>query len=150
MTEGNDRALNRVEGVRDALVEAGLGAEAVTLIETPYGIDTGAQAFAQVMGQTPRPTVVMCGNDVLAVGALREAAKMGLRVPDEVSITGFDDIELAEITSPALTTVHVPHREMGQKAASELIDMVEGRSDGQSTCINTHIVSRQSLEKPKA
>ena len=149
VTEGNDRALSRVEGVRDALVAAGLGAEAVTLIETPYGIDTGAQAFSQVMGQTPRPTVVMCGNDVLAVGALREAAKMGLRVPDEVSITGFDDIELAEITSPALTTVHVPHREMGQKAASELIDMVEGRSDGQSTCINTHIVSRQSLEQPK-
>ncbi|GAB5437655.1 LacI family DNA-binding transcriptional regulator [Falsiruegeria mediterranea] len=149
VTEGNDRALSRVEGVRDALAEAGHGAEAMTLIETPYGIDNGARAFAEMMQRNPRPTAVMCGNDVLAVGALREAQSLGISVPGEVAITGFDDIELAEIISPSLTTVHVPHREMGRKAASELIDMVEGRSEGQSTCISTHIVSRHSLVAPK-
>ncbi len=150
VTEGNDRAFSRVEGVRDALAEAGMGPEAMTLIETPYGIDTGARAFAQMMQSDPRPTAVMCGNDVLAIGALREAQRLGVSVPDQVAITGFDDIELADIITPSLTTVHVPHREMGRKAASELIDMVEGRSVGQSTCISTHIVLRDSLVAPKA
>lgn len=149
VTEGNDRALHRVQGVRDALAEAGIGADMMELVETPYGIDSGAEGFARVMaGDTP-PTAVMCGNDVLAVGALREAARMGMSVPGDVSITGFDDIELAEIVHPALTTVHVPHREMGRKAACELIAMVEGQSSGQSTCINTHIVTRESLSEPK-
>jgi LacI family transcriptional regulator len=73
------------------------------------------------------PTVILCGNDVLAVGALRRAHRLGIVVPDDVSITGFDDIELARVVTPELTTVHVPHREMGKKAAEMLIDMVEGR-----------------------
>ena len=67
----------------------------------------------------------MCGNDVLAVGALARAREMGLRVPDDVSITGFDDIELARIAAPPLTTVHVPHRNMGRSAAMSLVRMIE-------------------------
>ncbi|ATG42659.1 LacI family DNA-binding transcriptional regulator [Phaeobacter piscinae] len=146
--QGNDRAQNRVSGVRDAMRSRGLDPAALTLIETPYEIEKGAAAFAELMSHAPRPTVVMCGNDVLAAGALREARSRGIAVPDDVSITGFDDIELAEIVSPALTTVHVPHREMGRKAAQELIAIVEGRSAGQSVCINTTLVTRQSLARP--
>ena len=97
------------------------------------------------MARDPRPTAVMCGNDVLAVGALREAGRLGIAVPEQVSITGFDDIELSQIISPALTTVHVPHREMGRRAALELIEMVEGRSPGNSICIATKIIQRNSL-----
>ncbi|UWQ64909.1 LacI family DNA-binding transcriptional regulator (plasmid) [Leisingera caerulea] len=148
LTEGNDRALSRVEGVRQALQAAGLGEGALNLIETPYEIDKGAEAFRQLMALEPRPTVVMCGNDVLAAGALREAKGMGIAVPEQVSVTGFDDIELAAIVSPALTTVHVPHREMGRKAARELVAMVEGTSAGQPVCISTHVVTRQSLAAP--
>lgn len=148
ITTGNDRALNRVRGIKDALAASGVDPDAIQLIETPYEIEKGAMAFAQLMNAQDPPTAVMCGNDVLAVGALREAQRMGLSVPGDVSITGFDDIELADIVIPSLTTVHVPHREMGRKAALELIAMVEGRSPGVSTCIETHIVSRQSLGKP--
>ena len=146
-TDGNDRALNRVQGVRDALQAHGIELEALTLIETSYEIEKGAKAFQDLMSLDPRPTAVMCGNDVLAVGALREAQRLGISIPDQVSVTGFDDIELAEIVSPSLTTVHVPHREMGRKAARELIAMVEGTSDGNSTCIRTHVVTRCSLAK---
>lgn len=147
-TIGNDRAKNRVEGVRKTMTDNGLDASTLTLIETDYEIDKGAEAFAELMAIAPRPTVVMCGNDVLAAGALREAARLGVKVPEEVSVTGFDDIELAEIVSPALTTVHVPHREMGRKAARELTAMVEGKSDGQSICISTRLVNRASLAEP--
>ncbi|MFV1493367.1 LacI family DNA-binding transcriptional regulator [Phaeobacter sp. JH18-32] len=148
--QGNDRAQNRVSGVRDALQAQGCDPQALTLIETPYEIEKGARAFAELMARDPRPTVVMCGNDVLAAGALGEAHRLGIAVPQDVSITGFDDIELAEIVSPPLTTVHVPHREMGRKAAQKLIAMVEGRSDGQSICINTAVVRRNSLAPPPA
>jgi len=148
ITQGNDRAQARVEGVRKAMADNGLDANALTLIETSYEIDKGAEAFGQLMALSPRPTVVMCGNDVLAVGALRQAEKLGIQIPEQVSVTGFDDIELAEIVTPALTTVHVPHREMGRKAARELIAMVEGKSEGRSLCIDTRLVNRGSLAKP--
>ena len=73
---------------------------------------------------------------------------MGLNVPRDVSITGFDDIELARIASPALTTVHVPHREMGRQAAMQLVAMLEEQSEGTGTRLDTHIVERQSLGPP--
>ncbi|OBY28483.1 LacI family DNA-binding transcriptional regulator [Leisingera sp. JC1] len=145
ITEGNDRAQGRVEGVRRAMADSGLDANTLALIETDYEIERGAEAFRQLMAFVPRPTAVMCGNDVLAAGALREAGRLGIRVPEQVSVTGFDDIELAEIVSPALTTVHVPHREMGRKAARELTAMVEGKSEGRSICIGTKLVNRCSL-----
>lgn len=123
---GNDRAASRLAGVQDALVRFGLSPAEMPVIERNYDIGAGAEAFALHMQSTPRPTVVMCGNDVLAAGALSQAKIMGLRVPEDVSITGFDDIELAKILDPPLTTVHVPHRQMGRTAAEILIAMVEG------------------------
>ncbi|SLN52424.1 HTH-type transcriptional repressor CytR [Falsiruegeria litorea R37] len=147
-TSGNDRAQGRVEGVKRAMAQSGLDAATLTLIETDYEIEKGADAFAQLMTLSPRPTVVMCGNDVLAAGALSEARRLGIKVPEQVSVTGFDDIELAEIVSPGLTTVHVPHREMGREAARELTAMVEGKSAGQSVCIKTRLMARHSLAEP--
>ncbi|WP_120498996.1 LacI family DNA-binding transcriptional regulator [Roseovarius sp. EL26] len=145
--EGNDRARMRVQGLIDALALHGLGIDAGQIIETSYEIDRGAEAFESLMAQNIKPTAVLCGNDVLAVGALQRAGELGLKVPQDVSITGFDDIELAQIVSPPLTTVHVPHREMGRKAASELVDMVELRNTGKSVILETRITKRGSLAK---
>ena len=66
----------------------------------------------------------MCGNDVLAMGALKQAKEMKLSVPNHISITGFDDIELASLAEPELTTVHVPHKTMGKIAARMLWNMM--------------------------
>ena len=126
-TKTNDRARARVVAVQQSMAKQGLDPAQLTVIETEYGVDTGAAAFQSLMGLPTPPTVILCGNDVLAVGALRRAHRLGIVVPDDVSITGFDDIELARVVTPELTTVHVPHREMGKKAAEMLIDMVEGR-----------------------
>ncbi|OSQ51971.1 LacI family DNA-binding transcriptional regulator [Marivita geojedonensis] len=145
VTKGNDRAAARLAGLRDALAANGLDPEAMPLIETPYEIENGAVALQSLMASDDPPSVVMCGNDVLAVGALRGARDMGLSVPDDVSITGFDDIELARIVTPQITTVHVPHREMGRKAAQALIDMVEKRSTGASVELKSTLQIRDSL-----
>ncbi|MGI9369412.1 MAG: LacI family DNA-binding transcriptional regulator [Ruegeria sp.] len=145
--QGNDRARLRIEGVRDAIRENGISDDTLPIVETSYEIENGSDAFARLMSQDPRPTAVLCGNDVLAVGAIRQARKMGIRVPEDVSITGFDDIELARIVSPALTTVHVPHREMGRMAALELTEMIESSAPGNSLQLQTEIIDRQSLAK---
>ncbi|MEO9821520.1 MAG: LacI family DNA-binding transcriptional regulator [Paracoccaceae bacterium] len=148
ISQGNDRAQQRIAGLKDALIARWFGNAALNIIETPYDVENGAEAFKQLMSGPSKPTAVMCGNDVLAVGALRQAIDMGLRVPQDVSITGFDDIELARIVSPALTTVHVPHREMGRKAACEVVAMVEKESSGESVKLQTEIKQRASLGPP--
>ncbi|WP_298837213.1 LacI family DNA-binding transcriptional regulator [uncultured Roseobacter sp.] len=148
ITSGNDRARRRVEGIRDAVAGAGLAENCVTVVETPYDIANGADAFATLMHAADRPTAVMCGNDVLAAGALKAAREMGVCVPHDVSVTGFDDIELAGILSPSLTTVHVPHREMGRKAAQALMSMVQHGTSGKTALLETHVCLRGSLAAP--
>lgn len=141
----NDRARRRVEGIRDVLSAAGMQADALTLVETPYGIENGEQALRTILTENPKTTAIMCVNDVLAIGALRAARSLGLRVPDDISITGFDDIEIAQLAEPALTTVHVPHREMGKRAARLLIEMLGSGATVDSERLPTYLQHRASL-----
>ncbi|WP_370211466.1 LacI family DNA-binding transcriptional regulator [Roseovarius sp.] len=147
----NDRARARLEGLRDALGAAGLGTGrdmGFRVIETRYGLDEGGAALARLMQGEAPPTAVLCGNDVLAAGAIRQARALGLRVPEDVSITGFDDIELATLVTPALTTVHVPHQEMGRLAARCLVEMVEKSAQPRPAPLPTELRLRDSLGPP--
>lgn len=141
----NDRARQRFEGAVDALEENGLDHSDLIVVETQYTIAKGADAFAQLMSMPVPPTAILCGNDVLAAGALSMAQKMGVDVPGEVSITGFDDIEIAEIVTPALTTVHVPDRDMGKHAALTLMEMRNQGAKGESIKLDASVQLRGSL-----
>lgn len=147
-TASNDRARARVAGIRDGLGDAGISDALLAIIETPYGIQNGARAFEKLMQASVRPTAIICGNDVLAVGAMRQARAMGIAVPTEVSITGFDDIELAQVAVPELTTVHVPHREMGRGAARLLVQMVQGGAPVETVELKAELRLRASLAPP--
>ena len=147
-TAANDRARDRVVGVKDALGDAGLDPEDLQIVETAYSIENGDTAFRKLLNSAIPPTAIMCGNDVLAVGAVRAATGMGLRVPADVSITGFDDIELASVAPVPLTTVHVPHRRMGQYAAKALIATLSGGQQNQSHELPTTICFRNTLGPP--
>ena len=148
VVEGNDRAANRLKGILERLKYEGLDTDSIPVIETPYDIDNGSTAFEELMKLPDRPTVVMCGNDVLAVGAMEKAREMGICVPEDISITGFDGIELARTVTPKLTTVHVPHADMGRRAADELIAMVEAGSSGKSTELQSSVQLGGSLAAP--
>lgn len=148
LREGNDRASDRVRGVLQAVAEAGLDPGAVRVIETPYSIVNGAQGFETLWNTDARPSVVICVNDVLAAGAQSRAQEMGLDVPADVSITGFDDVELASLVSPQLTTVQIPLGQMGTCAAQELIRMIEGKGPGQSVQLKSRLCLRDSLGSP--
>lgn len=145
ITAGNDRAADRLAGVRDALSSRRPSPRKLPVVEAPYTIEDGARAFRKLLARKPRCTAVICGNDVLAVGALCEAKRMGIRVPQDVSITGFDDIDLATVTDPPLTTVHVPHRRMGQAAARMLLNRMAGVLENDCVEFETEIIERGSL-----
>ena len=144
-TAQNDRAAERLAGIKDAMSDAGLEPSDLLVIETHYSIDSGADAFTKLMARDPRPTAVLCGNDVLAVGALRQAHAMKMSVPNQISIVGFDDIELAQIAYPPLTTVHVPHQEMGRKAAIALVTMLRDGTTPEPVALDATLVIRETL-----
>lgn len=143
-TTNNDRAQARRAGIERAMADAELNPKDLQFVQTAYGIDEGATAFETLMAGQP-PTAILCGNDVLAVGALKRARDMGLSVPRDVSIVGFDDIELAQVAFPALTTVHVPHEEMGRRAGAALAQYLKDGKPIISTELATHIVHRETL-----
>ncbi|WP_394690946.1 LacI family DNA-binding transcriptional regulator [Hoeflea sp.] len=146
----NDRAAARILGVEQAIAAAGIGDGSLQVIEAPYAFQDGADAFGSLMETTPRPTAVMCGNDVLAVGAMKKAREMGLRVPQDVSITGFDDIDISAVVEPGLTTVRVPHRRMGEAAAEMLLRLINKEPVERQVKIPTAIIERGTLGPPPA
>ena len=146
-THTNDRARARVMAVRHVMSVEGMNPDNLVLIETDYGIETGSKAFDKIISISSPPSVVFCGNDVLAVGALRQARLKGLNIPKDISITGFDDIEISRITTPKITTVHVSHRIMGKKAGVKIINMIEKNPFPQRTQLKTSLKVRESLGK---
>ena len=148
-TQENDRARDRVEGVKSVMKASGLDPRSLNLIEIPYSIENGEAAFKELMSLKDAPSVVICGNDVFAVGAVKSAKQLGLTVPKDISITGFDDIELASVIEPALTTVHVPHRKMGRMAVRMLVDMIHNR-EIQSCELETSVQFRDTLGPPRS
>lgn len=148
-TSSNDRADGRVKGIRNALQDNGIDAQKMALIECEYSIENGAKNFKTLMQAQEKPTIIMCGNDVLAAGAVKQAHDMGLKIPDDISITGFDNIELASVIEPALTTVHVRHKRMGMVAAQVLLKQVDDKSYRENIKLDTRLVEGKSLGEPK-
>lgn len=150
ITRDNDRARARVQGVKDVLAQNGIPLEPPNLVEVPYSLEDGRLATLELLRRPSPPTAIFFGNDVQAAGALRAARQLGLNVPNDVSIIGFDDIDLASAVEPALTTVHVPHRRMGREAAHTILKMARHKETGESVLLNTNIVERASLAKCKS
>ena len=98
---------------------------------------------------------MLAGTDVVAAGAMRALGAAGRRVPEDVSVVGYDDIPLASHLTPQLTTVHVPYEEMGRVALRAVADRREGGADrrkggaGEHLVLGTHVVVRQSVQPPR-
>lgn len=147
----NDRAQHRLAGVREALTTR-LGASSaheMHVVERPYEIREGRDAFRMLIRLPNPPTAIICGNDVLAVGALFEALTMGLNIPEDISITGFDDLPIAANLLPPLTTVRVPSATMGHKAADFLLDRLQGITPSQHTELEADLVLRGTTAPPR-
>ncbi len=135
----------RRAGHNSALADAGVLPDPALALPGEPTVQFGRLAARELLGRTQRPTALVCFNDKAASGALAAAAELGLRVPDDLSIAGFDDIDLAEATSPRLTTVRQPLQEMGRIAVGLLIRLLERhRLDALHVELATELIVRGS------
>lgn len=121
LTHNNDRAKSRVEGFVDYLGSKGVAPEAIHIREAPYLIEQGRAAMEDILSETKDITAVFCGSDILAVGALNACRAHGFDVPGDISIVGFDNLEIAAFTEPPLSTLDVPAYGMGSEAANHIM-----------------------------
>ena len=148
-TAGNDRARERLAGVREALAARGLSADE-RILETTFSLGHGRAALRALLDRSAGRdfTALVCGNDLLALGALLECQARGIRVPEELSITGFDDIELAAELPPGLTTLHVPSAEIGRRAAVRLLERLAGREVAREEQLPVELIVRGTTGPP--
>lgn len=142
VTAGNDRARERLAGMLDAASAHGIDIPAHCVIEQPYTVGAGRAAMGALLAADARPTAVLCGNDLLAMGAVMECQAHGVPVPDRMSITGFDDMEAASILVPALTTVRIPMRQLGEVAAEHMLMQLDGADTPRAVEVGVDLMVR--------
>jgi LacI family transcriptional regulator len=118
------------------------------VVEKPYTISAGREGLREVLQQGSRPTALICGNDVLAIGALAECHAQGIAVPREISVTGFDDLDMSSVVTPGLTTVHFPTAELGTYAAQQLLARIAGKPFEARVELPVELVVRGSTAPP--
>jgi LacI family repressor for deo operon, udp, cdd, tsx, nupC, and nupG len=134
----------RFKGYRDGLRAAGLDFAPDLVWPGDYTLEAGARAGAAIAARASRPDAVFCSSDAMAIGMMRALSSAGIRVPEDISVAGFDDIEFAAMVQPALTTIRQPRRELGQTGANVLIDLLQGRPAPERLRLKTELVARAS------
>lgn len=145
---GHHLALGPVVGRRqtflDIVQQYGESVEHTTVADAD-GYEGGREAVRELYRSGFRPTAILCVNDFMAIGVLRELRDRGIAVPAQVSVTGFDNIELSEMVNPALTTAHVPRGQIGRQIFDCLVrDSEDERKAGREILIDPELVVRES------
>jgi LacI family transcriptional regulator len=136
---------DRVGGHLAALAEAGVLGGPELMRDGEPATRTGVRSGGELLDLRPRPSAVVCFNDKVAAGVLEAAAVRGLRVPADLSVTGFDDIDISRATTPRLTTVRQPLQEMGRTAVTMLIRQLDGHAhEALSMELETRLIVRDS------
>ena len=143
-TEGLVTSRVRRESFLDAVVKQGLSSSEGWIVEGNFKIDGGSAAMTKILTQPQVPTAIVTANDLTAIGALRTAHERGLRIPNDISITGCDDIAMSDIVFPPLTTLAISRKEY----ANLLFEALAGSNDlsrpGKQYTLKTRLVVRQS------
>jgi LacI family transcriptional regulator len=141
----------RLAGVTDALRSAGIDPQLLLVVEGDEHVEGGSRATDLLLSERKPPTAIACYNDLTAVGALRAIRSAGMHVPRDVSIVGFDDIELASWTDPPLTTIRQPTEAMGQWAVARLAAALHGdEADDSPVTLEPMLVVRGSTAPVRA
>ncbi|MEV6512348.1 LacI family DNA-binding transcriptional regulator [Streptomyces sp. NPDC051642] len=146
---GNTTMDARVRGYRAALRDHGVPPEADHVVDCGLGRAAGHRAMRNLLAEGRDITAVFAGDDLVAAGVLRAVSETGLRVPDDVSVVGYNDIPLAEDFNPPLTTVRTPAEELGRAAMRHALRDPADTSDS-AVVLGTHIIVRDSVASPHA
>jgi DNA-binding LacI/PurR family transcriptional regulator len=143
-------AQSRVAAFSKSLAECAIVADPAWIVEGDHTMEGGIDAMDRLLKSKPLPTAVMCSNDMTAIGVLHKLYRAGLRVPDDLSVIGFDDIHIAQVTIPPLTTIQMSCFELARAAVTALRAHVEEGGDPKRNYkINTHLVVRESTGFPR-
>jgi DNA-binding LacI/PurR family transcriptional regulator len=144
-------ALDRRAGYEQAMRARGLPVESDGIVPGGFDMESGEKAARAALCRAPRPTALFVANDIAALGALRACAELGLRVPEDVSVVGYDDAPVCELTRPPLTTMRQPAREMGRAAAEMLLALLDGAPPAETRRLfAAELVVRESCAAPPA
>jgi len=146
---GRESDAERFAGFSEAMRAAGLRVEKQLVVYGDGRPERGHAAMARLLALRCPPTAVFCYNDMSALGALRAAREAGRRVPAHVSVTGFDDLYLAQYTEPPLTTVRQPMRQMGRLAMETLIQLLAGDRTKRNIQVPGEVIIRGSTAAPR-
>jgi len=140
--------VERLSGVQRAFAEARVQHD-VRIMSRESDFQTGYEAALDMLDRSSRPTAIFALTDSIAIGTLHAAAHLGIRVPQELSVMGFDNISLASFAIPPLTTVAQPIDEIGESAVSILLHHLQDpEAPPETIMLNTHLIVRQSTARP--
>ncbi|MCB1628075.1 MAG: LacI family DNA-binding transcriptional regulator [Xanthomonadales bacterium] len=144
-------SIERGGGFTEALQRRGITLDDSAIYEGGYTFESGVAGAEQLLRQDPRPTAIFACNDEMAAGVYKAALRMGLSIPGDLSVIGYDDSPLASQLWPALTTIHLPVRDLGRQAASVLLATDPGHADrGAAPMVVTpHLSMRDSCQPPR-
>jgi LacI family transcriptional regulator len=151
MISGNENdpiaGLPRIEGYKEALLDNGIPVKEERIIRSKgFSFRDGFPGLAKLLHQAPDITAVFAASDEMAVGALSAAYKLGVKVPEDLSIIGYDNLPISEMSIPPLTTVGQPLEEMGKMAANMLFSMMETGKKEESRIMEHKIIERESVK----
>ena len=149
-TPGNDRSTERGAGVRAALADAGLSLDERLVRYGPIDLRAATSMMRELLAAPMRPTAVVATNDVFAVGAMIACREAGVRIPEDMSVTGVDNTDLGATQTPALTSIRTPIVEIGRAAAEQVVARLEGRTYVAFQTLPFEIVVRGSVAAPGA
>ena len=145
-------AQSRQTAFSASMKECGIASDAAWIIEGDHTMDGGVAAMDRLLATKKLPTAVMCSNDMTAIGVLHKLYRAGLRVPDDLSVIGFDDINIAAVTIPPLTTVQMSRFDIARAAVTALrahVEQTEGSAPKREYNIETELVVRESTGFPR-
>ncbi|ANP66982.1 substrate-binding domain-containing protein [Vibrio alginolyticus] len=145
------QAQMRYEGYKRAMNEAGLEFNANWIIESDFECEGGYQAFKKMAQRGALPSSIFVSNDMMAMGVINAANELDIKVPDDLSIIGYDDIHIAKFMSPSLTTIHQPKYRLGQAAVETLVRKLDEKStEAQVVQLEPALVERKSVKRLKS
>ncbi|MEF1243890.1 substrate-binding domain-containing protein, partial [Vibrio campbellii] len=140
------QAQMRYEGYKRAMLEAELEFNANWIVESDFECEGGYQAFKKMVERGPLPSSIFVSNDMMAMGVINAANELGIQIPEQLSIIGYDDIHIAKFMSPSLTTIHQPKYRLGQAAVETLLRKLDEKSDeAQVVQLEPTLVERNSV-----
>ncbi len=137
-------AQDRLSGFRDVLLQNGLPIDESLIRQGDWGVDSGYQAAQELLSLREAPTAIFAANDVMALGVIYAAQEVGLKIPGDIALVGYDDRDFAAWIRPSLTTIRMPSYEMGRAAARLLLEQLSGEELEDATQVPGQLIIRES------